>query len=81
MEKNRGPKLNILIKNLIQMVDMVEYVWELKDELRKEAEAERQRWADQGLGSQEDLEEGEKWVKSQEEYKVLSAQDLEGAKQ
>ena len=79
--KNRAPKLNILIKNLTQMVAMVEEVWELKDELRKEAEAERRRWADQGRGSQEDLEEAEKWVKSQEEYKVLSAEDLEGAKE
>ena len=65
VEKNRAPKLNILIRNLTQMVAMVE----------------RRRWADQGLGSQEDLEEAEKWVKSQEEYKVLSAEDLEGAKE
>ena len=60
--EEQGPQADILIKNLIQMVDMVEYVWELKDELREEAEAERQRWADQGLGRQEDLEEAEKWV-------------------
>ena len=67
--KNKAPKLDfILIKSMTQMVAMVEEVWELKDELRKEAEAERRRWAEQGRGSQE-------------EYMVLSAEDLEGAKE
>ena len=80
--KNMAPKLDfILIKSLTQMVTMVEEVWELKDELRKEAEAERRRWAEQGRGSQEDLEEAEEFVKSQEEYKVLTAGDMEGAKE
>ena len=80
--KNMTPKLDfILIKSLTQLVSMVEEVWELKDELQKEAEAERQRWAEQGRGSKEDLEEAEDFVKNQEEFKALTAGDMERAKE
>ena len=80
--KNTAPKLDfILIKSLTQLVTMVEEVWELKDELQKEAEAERQRWAEQGRGSKEDLDEAEDFVKNQEELKVLTTEDMEGTKE
>ena len=37
----------------------MECVWELGDKLGRKAETERRRWADQGLGGREDLEEAE----------------------
>ena len=80
--KKMAPKLDgILIKSFAQLLTVVKEVWELKDELQKEAEAERQRWAEQGRGSKEDFEEAEDFLKKQEEFKVLTTGDMEGAKE
>ena len=80
--KKMAPRLDgILIKSYAQLLAMVEDLWELEDELQKKAEAERQLWAEQGRGSKEDLEEAEDFVKKQEEFKVLTTGDMDGAKE
>ena len=62
--KKMAPRLDgILIKSYVQLLAMVEELWELEDELQKKAEAERQLWAKQGRGSKEDLEDAEDFVK------------------
>ena len=80
--KEMAPRLDgILINSYAQLLAMVEELWELEDELQKESEAERQLWAKQGRGSKEDLEDAEDFVKKQEEFKVLTTGDIDGAKE
>ena len=56
-------------------------MWELEDELQKESEAERLLLVKQGRGSKEDLEDAEAFVKDQEEFKILTTGDIDGAKE
>ena len=71
----------ILINSYAHLLAMVEELWVLEDELQKKSEDERQLWAKQGRGSKEDLEDAEHFVKKQEEFKVLTTGDMDGAKE
>ena len=77
----RVVKDGILINSYVQLMAMVDELWELEDKLQKESEAERQLLAKQGRGSKEDLEDAEDFVKEQKEFKILTTGDIDGAKE